>query len=225
MEKYSYFDLAVICGRFGHEHLGHKQLFDFALDMSKRLYIMVGSAQERETLRNPYSVETRIDVIKETYPGMSSERLIIGGLNDMTNELDISTDWGSYVKEHVISKTGKFANLMVYGNDEFRSRWFAAEDLIDTSEFVLPRSRVPISGTQIRGMLLIDDRQAWQKWTPQMIHSMYPRLREELMCVPVYREIYDKVRRSKIMDLDAFMKVYKEYEEEDKKRKLAAIAN
>lgn len=224
MDKFSYFDLAVICGRFGHEHLGHKQLFDFALDMSKRLYIIVGSAQERDTLRNPYSVETRIDVIRETYPGMSSERLIIGGLNDMTNELDINTEWGKYVKAHVINKTGKFANLMVYGNDEFRSKWFDGDDLIDTSEFVLPRSRIPISGTQIRGMLLLDNRQEWQKWTPDMIHSMYPKLREELMSVPVYRKIYDEVRQEKLMDMDAFMKVYKRYEEEDRQRKLAAIA-
>lgn len=224
MDKFSYFDLAVICGRFGHEHLGHKQLFDFALDLCKRLYIIVGSAQERDTLRNPYSVETRIDVIRETYPGMSSDRLIIGGLNDMTNELDVNEEWGKYLKAHVVNKMGKFANLMVYGNDEFRSRWFSAEDMLNTSDFVLPRSRVPISGTEIRGMLLLNDRQKWQEWTPEMIHSLYPRLREELMSVPVYREIYDEVRQSKIMDMDAFMKVYKRYEEEDRQQKLAAIA-
>ncbi len=224
MDKFSYFDLAVVCGRFGHEHLGHKQLFDFALDMSKRLYIIVGSAQERDTLRNPYPVETRIDVIKETYPGVSSDRLIIGGINDMTNEYDVNTEWGKYLKKHIENKVGKFANLMVYGNDEFRSRWFSEEDMLHTSDFVLPRSRVPISGTQIRGMLLLDDRQKWQEWTPEMIHSMYPRLREELMSVPVYRDIYDEVRQEKIMDIDAFMKVYKRYEEEDRQRKLAAIA-
>ena len=57
-----------------------------------------------------------------------------------------------------------------------------------------------------------------------MVHSMYPRLREELMSVPVYREIYDEVRQHKLMDMDAFMEVYKRYEEEDKQQKLAAIA-
>ena len=160
MDKFSYFDLAIICGRFGHEHIGHKSLFDFALDLSKRLYIIVGSAQERDTLRNPYSVETRIDVIKETYPGMSSERLIIGGLNDMTNEYDVNTEWGRYLKEHIENKMGKFANLMVYGNDEFRSRWFSDEDMQHTSNLVIPRSRIPISATQIRGMLVLGDRKS-----------------------------------------------------------------
>lgn len=224
MDNVPYFDLAVVCGRFGHEHLGHKSLFDYGLQFCKRLYIIVGSAQERDTLRNPYSVETRIDVIKETYPGVPESRLIIGGLNDMTNELDVNEEWGKYLKAHIINKVRKFPNLMIYGNDEFRSRWFAAEDLVNTAEMVLPRSTIPVSGTQIRGLILIDDQDTWQKCTHQLIHSMYPRLRAELMSVPVYREIYDKVRREKVMDLDAFMKVYKMYEEEDRQQKMAAIA-
>lgn len=224
METVPYFDLAVTCGRFGHAHLGHTSLFDYGLMLCKRIYVIVGSAQERDTLRNPYSVETRIDVIKECYPGVPANRLIIGGLNDMTNELDINEEWGRYLKAHIISKVHKFPNLMIYGNDEFRSKWFAAEDLVNTAEIVLPRSTIPISGTMIRGMLVINDESSWQKWTPQLIHSMYPRLRDELMSVPVYKEIYDKVRRANLMDLDVFKKVYNEYEEIDRQQKLAAIA-
>lgn len=54
----------------------------------------------------------------------------------------------------------------------------------------------------------------------ELIHYLYKELREELMSVPVYKEIYDQVRRSKVMDLDTFMKVYKRYEDEDRKKKL-----
>lgn len=217
------FDLAIVLGRFGHGTLGHKSLFDWGLTLSRRLYVIVGSAQERETLRNPYSVETRIQVIKEMYPGISNERLIVGGLNDTTNELDVNVEWGRYVKNHVESKMHKFANLMIYGNDEFRSQWFAPEDLTGSAEFVVPRSTIPISATQVRGYLLVNDENSWQKCTSPMIHYMYQRLREELMSVPVYQEIYDKVRRYKVMDLDAFMKIYKEYEELDREVKLAQI--
>lgn len=224
MGNVPYFDLAVICGRFGHETLGHKSLFDYGLTLCQREYIIVGSAQERGTLRNPFSVETRIDVIRSTYPGVPESRLMVGGLNDMTNELDVNEEWGKYLKAHIINQVHKFPNLMIYGNDEFRSKWFSAEDLVGTAELVLPRSTIPISGTEIRGMLVIDDEASWQKNTPQLIHIMYQRLRNELMAVPVYKEIYDKVRREKVMDLDAFMKVYKQYEEVDRQQKLAAIA-
>lgn len=223
MDSVPQFDLGVVCGRFGHEQIGHKSLFDFGLKMCRRVYIIVGSAQERGTLRNPFSVETRIKVIKETYPGIQESRLVVAGLNDMTNELDVNEEWGKYLKEHIESKMHKFANLMIYGNDEFRSRWFASEDLVNTAELVVPRSTIPVSGTQVRGLLTIDAEREWQKCTPELVHYMYSQLRAELMGVSAYKEIYDIVRRGKVMDLDAFMKVYKTFEDEDKKKKLAEL--
>ena len=42
------------------------------------------------------------------------------------------------------------------------------------------------------------------------------------MNVPVYKEIYDQIRVGD-MSLDSFMKVYKELEVEDKKKKLAQL--
>jgi len=223
MDSVPQFDLGVVCGRFGHEQIGHKSLFDWGLKLCRRLYIIVGSAQERGTLRNPFSVETRIDVIKATYPGINEPRLVVSGLNDMTNELDVNEEWGKYLKSHIEDKMHKFANLMIYGNDEFRSKWFAGEDLVNTAEMVIPRSAIPVSGTQVRGLLTIDAESEWQKCTPELVHFMYQRLRAELMEVSEYRQIYDIVRRGKVMDLDSFMKAYKQFEEEDRNKKLAEL--
>lgn len=118
-------DLGVVIGRFGPETLGHTMLFDTSLSLCRRTFIIVSSAQERGTLRNPLSVETRIKLIRETYPEEPESRLTIGGLNDMTNELDINVDWGKYLKSNVENRFSKFASLMIYANDEFRSKWFA----------------------------------------------------------------------------------------------------
>lgn len=222
MSEHKFFDLGVICGRFGHEHNGHVSLFDTSRLLCKRTLILVGSAQEHGTLRNPFRVETRIDVIRETYPGESEEALMVRGINDLTNEYDITTDWGKFVKSEVEYHKHKFANLMVYGNDEFRSNWFAPEDLIGTAEIILPRSIIPVSGTMIRGLLVINDETRWQNTTPSLIHGMYNRLRDELMSVPVYKEIYNQIRGGDL-SLDSFMKVYKELEAKDKAEKLAKL--
>lgn len=219
MSEYKFYDLGCICGRFGHEHLGHVSLFEAARSLCKRTLILVGSAQEYGTLRNPFRVETRIDVIRETYPGENEDTFMVRGIKDLTNEFNISYDWGRYVKSEIESHRHKFANLMVYGNDEFRSKWFAPEDLVGTAELIIPRSTLPISGTMIRGMLVIDDETSWQKNTPALIHGMYDRLRSELMSVPIYKKIYDEIRKGD-MSLDSFMKVYSKYEEEDKQKKL-----
>ena len=217
------YDLGVICGRFGHEQIGHVSLFETSRMLCKRTLILVGSSQEYGTLRNPFRVETRIDVIQETYPGESEEVLMVRGLRDLTNEYDVTPDWGKFVKSEVEFHMHKFASLMVYGNDEFRSQWFAAEDLVGTAEIIIPRSTIPISGTMIRGMLLIDDEATWQKFTPELIHSMYPRLRSELMQVDVDKDIYNTIRKTDLT-LENFMKVYKELEAEDRRAKEAQIA-
>lgn len=217
------YDLGVICGRFGHEQIGHVSLFETSRMLCKRTLILVGSSQEYGTLRNPFRVETRIDVIRETYPGESEEKFKVCGIKDLTNEYDVTSDWGKFVKSEVEHHMHKFANVMVYGNDEFRSQWFAAEDLTNTVEIIIPRSTIPISGTMIRGMLLIDDEATWQKFTPELIHSMYPRLRDELMQVDVYKDIFNVVRKQD-MSLDNFMQAYKQLEAEDRAAKEAQIA-
>ena len=51
---------------------------------------------------------------------------------------------------------------------------------------------------------------------------MYGRLRDELMQVPVYKELYDRLRVGDL-NLDNFMRVYKELEEKDKEAKLARL--
>lgn len=222
MSDYKFYDLGVVCGRFGHEQLGHVSLFDNCMSLCKRTLILVGSAQESGTLRNPFRVETRIAVIRETFPGISEEILTVRGINDLTNEYDITSDWGKYVKSEVEYHKHKFASLMVYGNDEFRSKWFAPEDLVGTAELIIPRSTIPISGTMVRGFLTINDESNWQKATYPLIHGMYGRLRDELMSVPVYKEIYDKIRKGDL-SLDSFMNVYEEFEAKDKAAKLAEL--
>lgn len=222
MNEQKNFDLGVICGRFGHAQLGHVSLFDCSMKQCKRTLILVGSYNEYGTLRNPFRGELREKVIREIYPGIPEEMLTVRGINDLTNEYDITHDWGKYVKEEIISHKGKFANLMVYGNDEFRSNWFVAEDLIDTAEMILPRSRIPVSGTMVRGLLLIDDEPTWQKATHPFIHSMYHELRSELMQVSIYKEIFHTIRK-KDFSLENFMETYKVLEEEDKQRKLAEL--
>jgi len=147
---------------------------------------------------------------------------MVRGINDLTNEYDITSDWGKFVKSEIEFHKHKFASLMVYGNDEFRSKWFAPEDLVGTAELIIPRSTIPVSGTQVRGMLTIDDETSWQKATHPLIHGMYKRLRDELMSVPIYKEIYNRIRTGD-MSLDCFMNVYKELEQKDKESKLAEL--
>lgn len=188
------YDVGLIVGRFQHFHIGHKSLVENAYKLCDRVLILVGSAQESGTLRNPYLPSTRIDVIREIF-GVDNNNLIVKELNDLTNENDINADWGRYVLKNVKKYIRKAPSLMVYGNDEFRSKWFDPNDITDTAELVIPRSRIPISATKLREALVKDDFEYWSKFVDDKTHKMYDRLRSELLATEPYKKIYEKMIR------------------------------
>lgn len=181
------YDTGLVVGRFQTFHKGHQRLVENALKMCDRVLILVGSSQECGTERNPLNVETRIEMIRMVYP--DKDRVIIYPLADLTNENDITTDWGRYVLKNVDRYIFKAPELMVYGNDEARSRWFDVEDIKDTSEFIVNRGALPISATMLRAYMVADNRKEWMKWVDPRLHKMYDKIRVELMTVPFYQNM------------------------------------
>ncbi len=181
------YDTGLLVGRFQTFHKGHQKLVETGLLLCDRLLVLVGSAQECGTERNPLNIETRIQMIKAVYPDDS--RVMIYALSDLSNENDIRPEWGRYVLENVDRYIYKAPELMIYGNDESRSRWFDTEDIKDTSEFIVNRGALPISATMLRELMVKDNRREWMKWVDPKLHKMYDRLRNELMGVPFYQEM------------------------------------
>ena len=185
---------ALLVGRFNHIHKGHESLVETALSFSDRLLIMVGSSQEVGTERNPFDVSTRIDMIREIYDEeCATGKIIVKPLPDLTNENDITPDWGRYVLDKAKFYIHKVPELMIYGNDECRSRWFDPEDIKDTLEIIVPRSKIKLSATEMREYLLLDNRDAWNERVNPRLHPFYDRLRSELMSVDFYRNRFNEL--------------------------------
>ncbi len=55
---------AVIIGRFQPFHIGHFDLIEAALEKHERLVIVLGSANGPRSLRNPFTVDERVQMIK-----------------------------------------------------------------------------------------------------------------------------------------------------------------
>ena len=176
-------------GRFQTFHIGHQRLIETALTLCDRVLILIGSAQECGTERNPLNIETRIEMIRTVYPEeTANDRIMVYALSDMTDENDIRPEWGRYLLDNVDRYIYKAPELMVYGNDEARSRWFDTNDILDTSEFIVNRGKIPISATMLRDLMVTNDRKEWMKWVDPRLHKMYDRLRNELMTVAWYQE-------------------------------------
>lgn len=178
------YDVGVICGRFQTFHIGHESLVDTALKLCDRVLILVGSSQECGTERNPLNIDTRIRMLRAIYGDDGS--IIIKGISDLTNENDIRPEWGRYLLDNIDRYIYKTPELMIYGNDESRSRWFDPDDIKDVTEIIVSRGKIPISATQVRALMVTDNRREWQKWVNPKLHKMYDEIRRELMSVPFY---------------------------------------
>ena len=182
------YDVGMVCGRFQTFHKGHERLIDTALLLCDRVLILIGSAQECGTERNPFNINTRTKILKEIYG--DRPEVMIYGLADMTNENDICPEWGRYLLNNTERYIYKNPELMIYGNDDSRSGWFSKEDLANTAELILNRHEMPISATMVREHMAKDERKEWMKLVNPKLHKMYDELRAELMSIPYYQDLY-----------------------------------
>lgn len=181
------YDVGLICGRFQTYHIGHESLINMGTQLCDRILILIGSSQECGTERNPLNINTRTKMLKEIYG--DSPEIMIYALSDLTDENDIRPEWGKYLLENVDRYIYKVPELMITGDDEERNHWFAREDVVDMSQLIVNRGRIPISATQVRKLMVMDDRKEWMKWVNPKLHKMYDEIRRELMTVPYYREM------------------------------------
>lgn len=86
------YDLLVFIGRFSPFHNEHKRIIDVALEKSKHVLVLIGSAGKARTIRNPWTYQERSRMILGNYPnkyaGIDSEwgesRVITRPLFDKT---------------------------------------------------------------------------------------------------------------------------------------------
>lgn len=62
------YDVLAFIGRFGPFHAGHKSVVDRALSMAKKVALVLGSANQPRTVRNPWTATERAQMISAVYP-------------------------------------------------------------------------------------------------------------------------------------------------------------
>lgn len=191
------FKLGFIIGRFQHLTKGHMRMIDAGLSSCERLLLLVGSSQESGTVRNPFPLKTRMDVIRASYLEETwNGRLLLGHIDDMTNENDINPDWGRFVLKKVDMWSQHYSlehdvDCMIFGNDEERMGWYDPKDVVGVSQIVIARPEDAISATKVRNMLVENDDIGWKLNVPDAIATTpwFRRIRSELLDIPYYKEM------------------------------------
>ncbi|MBQ7202510.1 MAG: adenylyltransferase/cytidyltransferase family protein [Eubacterium sp.] len=162
--------LGLLVGRFQTLHKGHEDMIDTACVLCDRVVIMVGSAQEENTNKNPFSYEMRKEILHtafgdkiEVYP------MVDIGVGNVAK-------WGEYVIKCVVDSCGEMPDLLVSGKEERRIDWFDGVN-IKISELYIPKT-IDISATQMREFFINDDFESFKEYTNANLWDMYDKMRK-----------------------------------------------
>ncbi len=145
---------ALFVGRFQPLHKGHLHIISQALRDNERLVVVVGSAQEKNTLENPLSTEERMRMIEGALGAMGLSNVVLVPLEDFNN----NEKWLS----ELLSRTPLFE--VVYAGDNK-----ATEELFSQAGFRVvthPRYR-GISSSAIRERILRGED--WEHMVPASV--------------------------------------------------------
>lgn len=76
------YDFLVFIGRFQPFHIAHLQVIEQALAQAKQVIVLIGSSRQPRTLRNPFTVEERMTMIRASLPESAQSRVYLQPLED-----------------------------------------------------------------------------------------------------------------------------------------------
>lgn len=172
MKKHIY-ECGLYIGRFEHFHNGHEYVVSKALDLSKKLLILISDSDTKADKDNPFSIELREKIIKEIY----GDKVIIGRLKKSSNDINYREYAVNVAREYI----GKNPDYIIYGSDLTKNTWYNTNKLKNIEEIVVPREDVDISATKVRELIIKDEKEKWKKHVNKKIYKYYDRLKEEII--------------------------------------------
>jgi len=156
---------ALYPGRFQPFHLGHLESVKYILRNTSEIIIMIGSALQSHTLRNPFTAGERITMVRLALneAGIDPAKYCIVPVPD----LEIHGIWVS----HVCSLVPKFE--VVYSNDPLTRRLFIEAGF--TVENIPFYRRNQCSATEIRDKML--QGISWEALLPKSVARYIKEIR------------------------------------------------
>lgn len=175
--------LGILVGRFQTLHSGHTDMINRAIELCDKVGIFVGSSNESRTSKNPFSYETREDMLKTVF----GNEVFVFPLPDIG--VGNNSTWGDYVLKNVVDRFGEMPDLLVSGKEARRVSWFDSVDGASIAELYIPKT-IEISATEMRDFLINDDCESWKKYTDSKLWGKYEKLRQEVLLSKDNSETY-----------------------------------
>ena len=165
----------LICLRAQPPHFGHKLLIEKALSLCESVTLVLGTAQEERTLKNPFTLAERIKMIRTIFKkDVLDYKLQVVPLPDIHNP----PRWVEYVLSTIslYSENKEKVDLYLAGSEEDATLF----KISGIPVFILNREKTNLkSGTKIRDLLL-NKNDLWKKYIPEEIHKLIENILKEI---------------------------------------------
>lgn len=174
------FDYLVFIGRFQPFHFAHKEVIDIAFDMSKNVILVLGSAQNERTIKNPFSIAEREQMILGNFNVDQQRHLFFVPIIDLYND----KKWVKAVTDGVTAVTGEGHKVGLIGHFKDESsyylRLFPEWELVELDNLKNALSATPLREKYYRGEI---DREHFPDNVQQFLQQFknsewYPKLQQ-----------------------------------------------
>ena len=154
---------SFMLARFQPLHNGHKSIIDKMIKESDNITIILGSAQESCTKKNPLNVEQRQELIENLYGKKDNIKIL--SLDDIDCDEDY---WYKHVLQFLKEKVPEFGAPDAYycGDMENGKYYDKGEFKIEIIKRENQKGLKKISATEIREMIQNHDDN-WKKYIPK----------------------------------------------------------
>lgn len=189
------FDFLVFIGRFQPLHHGHMKVIEEALELSKNIIIITGSADQPRTPKNPFSAKERADMIwhtMENYNDHTSDAITLGRVNikKVRDCMYNNQKWAAEVQEAVTSVvrhagwTDKPPFIGIIGHHKDETSFYL--DMFPQWELIEHSLDEVLSATDLRGLYF---DQMNLKFLKSLIPSQVYTWLEEFRKTPAFTQL------------------------------------
>ncbi len=140
--------LGLVIGRFQPFHRGHEAVCRTVLDTCGRLLVILGSARQARSIRNPWSDAERETLIRQSLPDIDPERVLFAAVPDVFYNEEV---WLAAVRNAVDQHAGA-GPVTLYGHMKDASSYYLA--LFPQWAYVELPNHQGLSATPLRQALL-----------------------------------------------------------------------
>lgn len=144
------YNTLVFIGRFQPFHLGHKQVVIDALEQADHVLILVGSAFQPRTIKNPFTYGERYEMILSSLDPQHISRVTIRPLRDY---LYNDAQWIAQVQQIVNVTTVPGEKIGIVGYEKDSSSWYLKE--FPQWDYLEVSYNDKIDATSIRGLWIL----------------------------------------------------------------------